>query len=178
MKENNKSNQVGRSLKDYRERGRGCRLFGIVAIVAGGLILFGAIDGYGNHRSRWFHQDRPHSEFSVEELQHRMSRAAEWLLDEVDASEEQETRVDAILEDLAEKVANFQGQRQALADQFIQAIEDSEIDRNELGEVQAAGVQLAERAIDQTFGALIEIFEVVMPEQRRELAKAWRKHHR
>lgn len=176
MANNKENSQVNLSRKEYRERGRGRKILGTVALIAGVLLLFTLLDGYGSQRGRWFHGDRHGAELSLKEWQERTNKGAEWVLDHVDASEEQKAQVKVILDDLASEVATLQGERAALVENFKQALEEDAIGQDELEPLRTASVRLAERAIGLTTDGLLAIVEILTPEQRRQLVKAWKEH--
>ena len=97
---------------------------------------------------------------------------------EVEAGEEQRTKIATIVEDLKPGVLTFYRERETLRTDFVGALEADPVDPAELNRIREAGLGLADRAFAQGLDAVVKVSEVLTPEQRRQLAQAWRDHQR
>lgn len=151
----------------HRERGRGRKLFWGALLIVGVLILTGALARGGRHHRRV-------AELPPEELFARMHQATDWALNTVDATDEQRTRIKAILDELAPDLVTFGSERQALRIRFTKAVQADQVSPDEVEEIRIASLNLAERAINRSLDLLLKVSEVFTPEQRKDLAHAWR----
>ena len=145
-----------------------------VTVIAAALFVAGWAGTRERHPLRWGYGHRHQAAFSAEEVRKRMSRVAKWALDEVKASDAQRAQVQVILDGMASEVAGLQGERQALRDQFIQAVAADPVKTEQVAQVRAASLQLAERAIDRSLEALVKISQVLTPDQRKQLLETWK----
>ena len=97
---------------------------------------------------------------------------------EVEAGQEQRTKIVAIVEDLKPGVLTFYREREALRADFVRALEADPVDPAELNRIREAGLGPADRAFDQGLDVVVKVSEVLTPEQRGQLARAWRDHQR
>ncbi|MFQ5961444.1 MAG: Spy/CpxP family protein refolding chaperone [Candidatus Methylomirabilales bacterium] len=153
--------------KEQGKRFRGRLVLLSIGLIAGVLITSSLFAGYGRHR--WHRRD-----LSEEELLRRMTRGTSWALSTVDATDEQRARINVILAELAPDMIRLQDERRLLVGQLIQAVEADQVSPDEVERVQAAGLRLAEQAFARTTDVVLQISEVLTPEQRKELVAAWR----
>lgn len=138
-----------------------------IGLIAGVLVTSSLFAGYGAHR--WHHRD-----LSEEQLLQRMTRGTSWALGRVDATDEQRAQINAILAELAPDMIRLQGERRALVEEFVRAVEADQVSPDALARIQAAGRRIAEQAFARSIDVIIEVSEVLTPEQRKDLAAAWR----
>jgi Spy/CpxP family protein refolding chaperone len=153
--------------KEQGKRFRGRLVLLSIGLIAGVLITSSLFAGYGGHR--WHHRD-----LSEEELLQRMTRGTSWALSTVDATDEQRARINAILAELAPDMIRLQGERRVLVGHLIQAVEADQVSPDALARLQTAGLGLAEHALTRSIDVVLKASEVLTPEQRKELAAAWR----
>ena len=153
--------------KEKTKRFRGRALLAGATLIAGVLITSSLFAGYGRHR---WHQ----GEFSQEELLQRMTKRAAWALRRVGATDEQEARINVILAKLAPELITLRKEHRALMDEFITAVQAGEVSAEELARLQAAGLHLAKRAFRRTTDVVLQVSEVLTPEQRQALIQEWK----
>lgn len=124
----------------------------------------------GCHRHR-------HHDASEAEIQERVRDGAEWVLDGVDASDDQEARINLILDAAVSELVALRGQRRALATELAEALERDTVDRAVLESIRSRGVDLVDQASSVGTRALADAADVLTVEQRRKLVARARKHH-
>lgn len=115
---------------------------------------------------------------SAAELRRHMDRGAGFLLDRVDATPEQEERVGAILDELAEPAFALKAEGQELRADVHASLDGGRVDAEALEEARQDGLDLADRASALALDAFVDLAAVLTPEQRAELAElhdAWRR---
>lgn len=158
---------MSKTNKTHRERGRGRKLFWGALLIVGAVILTGAFARGGRHH-------RSVAELPAEELFARMHQATDWALNTVNATEEQRIRIKAILDELAPELVTFGSERQVLRSRFTKAVQADQVSPDEVEGIRIASLNLAERAINRSLAMLLEVSEILTPEQRKDLAHAWR----
>ncbi|MBI5419857.1 MAG: periplasmic heavy metal sensor [Deltaproteobacteria bacterium] len=161
-----------------RPIGRRRRLFRGVAVFASMLLVSGFLAGCARHAKDHHARYRHHRELSQDEIRERLGRGATRALDKVNATGEQRARIDAILDGLAPDLAKLQGERRAIRDRFVKALEADKVDPGEVAQVRAAANDLVDRVSARIMDAVVKGSEVLTPEQRRELVAKWREHHK
>ncbi len=155
----------------------------LVAVIAGllGLILLGAAllgtstaeaGGWFGHRGRWHGGDDP--EAAVERVQHM----ARFVLSYVDATDEQEQRIEAIVARSVDDLQALRGEHRAHRDELMRLFQDPEIDRAAVEEVRRAELTLADTASQLLLEAFADAAEVLTPAQRAELFALAERFHR
>jgi protein CpxP len=148
------------------KRGHGRKLIAIVALLA----LAGAGAAWaGHHRGGAGCRDgasgfghkfaRLHMEFAVD----RALRAAE-------ATPDQRTRVEAILEKAFAERDAFRAQHRDLHDEALAVLTSDVVDRDRLESLRARHMQAAEQGSRRITAMIAEVAEVLRPEQRQRLA--------
>jgi Spy/CpxP family protein refolding chaperone len=158
---------MSQNREDRVTRFRGRPLLLGVALVAGLLIVASSLAGHG--RPRW-HQN----ELSQAELLQNMTKRTAWALRRVDATDEQRARIDTILATLAPELVTLRKERHALMGEFLTIVEADEVGPEELARLHAAGLSLAERAFRRTTDIVLQVSEVLTPEQRQALVQEWK----
>lgn len=179
--------ETGAGVRAERRPRRGLAL-GVILAGLLGLLLVGATAlsaslasaapgwwGHEGHR-RWGHfRGGPHD---PERARERAELAVGWVLRYVDASDEQERQVQAIVGDTAEQLLGLAGQHHAHREAFVSALLESDVDRAELEAIRRAELELAEVASAQLIDALADVAEVLTPEQRQQLVELAQHFHR
>jgi periplasmic protein CpxP/Spy len=130
----------------------------------------------GGHRGCWGHKRM--SAMTPEERAARADFGTEWVLSKVDATQEQKTRIKAIVQDAIKDLSQLREQHVKNRDAFVQALTQPSVDRAQLQQLRQAELQLAESASDRLVNAIADAADVLTPEQRgklAELANQWRR---
>ena len=158
-----------KTIGTHRKNGRGRKAFWITAVLAGLVVAWFAWDG----RPARAHGMRGHAGFdrqgSAEEVAERLDR----MLDHLDATGPQKEQVAAIIADLVRELEALHGEKQALFVEISKAMTSEQPDREALARARSKTVNLATRAVEQTFDALAELSLVLTPEQRAEIVEHW-----
>ena len=165
---------AGRHGGRRRTRGwiMGLALLGLGA--AGGALATIAVDagahggwghGFGHHRHE---TDAAHV---TERLQH----VSAWVLDKVDATNEQKERIDAILAGAVNDIVPLRVEHDVYKRDLMVELARPEIDRAALERVRTAELALAEQATARLLDATVAIAEVLEPEQRQQLVERFEK---
>jgi Spy/CpxP family protein refolding chaperone len=146
-------------------RWRGLR-FGVTAavlLVTG--LLVGALGAtafsahaFGGHHGR----DGQHM---MEHVRNRVS----WVLGRIDASEEQERRIEAIVDDTIETLASARDERQQTRHDFVAEMLAGAVDRDRIEVLRQQHLVQHDRLSAVVVQGLAEVAEVLTPEQRRQL---------
>ena len=158
--------------KPQRPRGRGRLPFWIIVLIVGVWLLSSFV--FGRSQGHWRHAKWSYAGLTSQDPHKEIKAGVQWALSKVNATAEQRTQVNAILEGLVPEIEKAQHERQALQAQLLKAVAADQIDRAELEEVQAKTFNLTEKAFNQSFDTLLKISKVLTPEQRKELVKSWR----
>ncbi len=167
------SKRSGRSWRGQRgELTRGVLLAGgLFALIVGGVLVTSA--GDAGARGRWgCHHDRDHTSKHV-------AFFTSWLLDRVDASDEQEAQVQEIIDRTFGDMGSLKDALGAeeLRGELIAGLTAETIDADELELLRKRKLELLDNFSRQLVVALVEIGEALDPEQRRELAALADRHH-
>ena len=127
--------------------------------------------GGGGPHGRWRHGDPA-------EMREHMEERLQRLLDEVDATAEQETRILAIAGQAFDEIEPYRTERDAAHKRAREILTQATVDRTALETLRAAQVQNFEVVSKRFTQALADIADVLTPEQRTTLANhlARRRH--
>lgn len=103
---------------------------------------------------------RLHADFMTD----RLLRVAE-------ATPEQRTKVEAIVEKAFADHAKFRAQHQAMRGQALEILSADVIDRARLDELRARHLRIADQGSRQLVDVVAEVADVLTPEQRQKLAE-------
>jgi Spy/CpxP family protein refolding chaperone len=143
----------------------------IVGALTGLLAAVGFIS-FARAHGPWGHARSP------EEMQERMERHVEHLLDEVDASDAQRTQVDAIVDETAPKMYALSQEGRALREQIKQALLAQQVDKARIAAAHQELDGLATRLTDTALSGLTRVAEVLTPAQRKQVADKLAQFHR
>lgn len=102
---------------------------------------------------------------------------AKWLLVKVDATKEQQAKAQVIVDSVTDQIIPLAEKHRANRQALLAELAKPSIDRARLEELRTAELQLADQASKQMLDAVVELSDVLTPEQRTELL-AMAKHHR
>lgn len=121
------------------------------------------------------HHERAMTE---EEAREHAQDVTEFVLARVDASAEQEARMDQVLERLVPDLLALRPERQALVAELQAALGAEQVDPARIEAIRLKGLELASRASERASRALAEAAQVLSASQRAELVEHWRRRHR
>jgi protein CpxP len=148
------------------------------ALALGGASLFAAAPtlagGWMRRHGHGFHQ-RGHGD--PDHVQRHLKQGVEWMLQEVDATDEQVTRVVAIFEDVLAGTDDLHERHRAQREAFGAALAEPEIDRATLETLRADGISMADEVSQRFVTAMADAAEVLTPGQREELLRLHDEFH-
>lgn len=155
------------------------RRFWLGAAVAG---LAGAFiascSGRASHGHGWHRNGHgAHEVSSPAEAQERAQSAVKWVLREVDATEDQERRIRAIVDESVVELYPLRERHRQHHDQLLEALSRPTVDRAEVERLRRAEMEIADAASNWLVDAALDAFEVLTPEQREELMAHARERH-
>ncbi len=104
-------------------------------------------------------------------------RAVGWVLDEIEASDDQRVQVEAIFDELHARLAGMREAHHAYHETLVEALTGETVDTVALEEIRAASLDLAEQASVELTEAVAEIARVLTSEQRAAIAAFHARHH-
>lgn len=139
----------------------------MTALVLGTSTLWSA--GAGAH-GRWSRSGGPFAGDPEAAQEHARFMAA-WMLDRVDASDEQQEQAQALVAEAAAELLALGRQHRENRGAFLELLSRPALDRDALEELRRGEVALADRASRRLVETLSDVAEVLTPEQRVELAE-------
>lgn len=169
--EGEKSTQSCRSGRRRRHWRKG--LFGVGLLALALFALPRAFAGHGwgggcDHNASW----------TTEGVREHLGWASERLVDRADGTDEQEKKVNTILDQVAPDVVAFREEGREIRGDLRAALTAPAVSRESLEQVRQDGLDLADRASAVAMDTLAELAAVFSPEQRQKLARGWAEHHR
>ena len=119
-----------------------------------------------------------HGHGDPEAMREHAAFVAGWVLRWVDGTDAQQEQVQATLETLIDEVYPLADQHRAHHEAFLAVLSGPSIDRGTIHELRRAELELAEVASTKLADALVDVAQVLTPEQRLELVERVRHHHR
>jgi len=156
-------------------RGRRCggigRLFIGILVVVGVVSIASSFFG-GKHCYAGSHH------WKESNMSERMEHMSERLMDKVDATDEQETQIKAILKKFEPSFKDMRSEHQTYRDAFLTALQQDTVNQAELEQIRANMLtQVNEKSLVLT-EMITEVAHILTPEQRKALAEDLGKHSR
>jgi periplasmic protein CpxP/Spy len=114
---------------------------------------------------------------SPEAAKEHLQIASKWLLRDIDASAEQQDRVNAIVTGAVDDLFRLRERHQQNRDAFHQQLGGATIDRAALEEIRKSEMGVADEASKRLVQALADVSDVLTPEQRQALAERIHRRH-
>ena len=152
--------EAGHGLRPYRRILIALTL-GIAAIMA--TAAMADWRGHGARHGGFGHDADP------EAMREHVSFALEWGLRKLEATPEQQTKIQAIADDTLTKMLALRDERHADHAALRELVLADELDREAIDALRAEHIALADRASRELVAAATDAFEVLTPEQRRQL---------
>lgn len=115
---------------------------------------------------------------SEEQVRERALDKTAWVLGRIDASPEQETRINAIVNALVGDLYQLRGPHQEHRRQLIGELARPRLDRDALEQIRTQEIALADSASKAVLNAVADATEALSLEQREELAAMIGRHRR
>ncbi len=150
----------------------------LVGMTTAAMAVVGGRHGGRCNGGPWSHHGGGHNIESLEDAREHGARAAQRLLDEVDADDEQRRKVMDIVESSVEEVHGLADEHRTHREAFLEAFAGQQVDRAEVERIRVAEIELADAASRQLTSAITDIAEVLSPAQREILLEMISEHHR
>ena len=157
---------------------RGVR-FGVAAVALAtlGAVAATAFDAGAHGRFGWGER---HSALTVDAVRERAVDKAEWLLDAIDADQEQRAQINETVEGLVDTLHPWLRQHRDNRRELVAELTRPSPDPAAMEALRAAELELLDQVSREVVGALARMSTVLTPEQRIELADRlgrFRHHH-
>jgi len=142
-------------------------------ILAGGAIVSTQAAGWSHEG----HGHRGHFGHDPELARERAEFAASWVLGRIDATDEQQEQVKAIIGRSVDDLMALAEQHRQSREAWIAELSKPTIDRAALDQLRQGGIETADAATVRVVEALADAAEVLTPEQRAELIEMAERFH-
>ena len=186
----NKSDDVNTNHNDQkslrnqlRRRWLGLSVAGLIGAILGGTAVstvshahFGS--GYCSGFSRGYWGHHRHGPPTAEMARERADFAADWVLKKVNATEEQRVQIKSIVEQAVNDLFQFAGQHRSNREGLMAELAKPNVDRAALEKLRTGELGLVESASSRLLDTLVDITEVLTPEQRLQLVELAQRYRR
>jgi periplasmic protein CpxP/Spy len=150
----------------------GAAVLAVLVTLVAARPIAAAIQREGLHRlaGGFGHGWGPHA-MSPEAAKEHLQLAAKWALRDIDASAEQQERVNAIVGAAVSDLFALRAQHQQNRDAFHAQLGGASVDRAALEEIRKSEMALADEASKRFVQALADVSDVLTPEQRQALVE-------
>ena len=164
------------------------RLGWIGAGLVGGLLAGGASvwavgsdefhGGFMGGRHHFMHRLHGGGPVDPEAAREHVKMGVKWVMGYVDATPEQQQKVEAIAQDCLADLLPLREQHQANRKALHEALSGANVDREALERARRSEIQLADKASARLAQAVADAADALTPEQRAQLAQAAARFHR
>ena len=177
MNEETKPNGCPRPGSRKHRMGRRARLaVAAVTLMSAGALLGAGVTAHAA-KSGWHGMGHRWSDVSTEEqARERALDKAAWMLGRLDATPEQEARINAIVTALVADLYPLRAAHRETRRELVTELARPRVDRAALERIRAEGLALADTATRSVLDAVAEASEVLSVEQREELAAMIGRH--
>ena len=148
-------------------------------LLTGAFTMFSADAHYGAWRHGRGHHGFGHHGFEdASAAAERAGTFTDWILSRIDASQEQREQIKTIVQNAVGDLIPLREQHAANRESLIEALKQSTIDRDKLGELRQATLELADTASSRIIEAIADSGEALTPEQRTQLLEMAERFHR
>lgn len=147
----------------YRSWKRWALIAGIP--LAAGLAFLPRVMAWGGGH----HFGHHHAE-SADELRERAGQRADWVLDKLDATDEQRTQVQAIVDRTAPEAFELMTEGRQVRKALRAALLGEQVDEQAVQQARAELDSIADRGSELMLDTLAEVSRVLTPEQRAKIA--------
>jgi Spy/CpxP family protein refolding chaperone len=149
----------------------GVALAGTVALAAGAVAA--GHWGFGRHGHRgFFRHENP------EAAKEHMALAADWILTRVEANEDQKGEAKRIVSEAFDDLLPLVEEHRSGHETLVEEMSKANLDPEAIERLRQSHVDLFDRASKELSGSLVELAEVLTPEQRAELVSMAKRFHR
>ena len=118
-----------------------------------------------------------HDVSTLQEAQERAESATEWMLGKLDATEGQQQRIQAIVDESVRNLYPLHEQHRLRRTQLLEAMSKPAVDRAEIESLRKAEIEAADAASDWLVDATLDVFEVLTPDQRSDMIDRIHERH-
>ena len=108
-----------------------------------------------------------------DKLEHFVAWKTDYMLDQVEASDDQRTKVQAIVNAALVDMEEFRDFKREGRQDLIAALTDETVDRDALEGLRLRKIETVDRMSQRMLTAIADAAEVLTPAQRQELADEW-----
>jgi Spy/CpxP family protein refolding chaperone len=175
-----KTEKTSRCRGDGKHMGRRVRFTIAALILVGvGAALGAAATAQASRMGGWHGMGHHWGHARTEEqARERALDGAAWVLGRIDASAEQQTRINDIVGALVGELYPLRGEHREQRRQLITELARPQVDARALEKIRADGVALVDSASKAMVSAVVDASEVLSVEQREELAMMIGRHRR
>lgn len=114
---------------------------------------------------------------SASDIRSHMEEGAQMLFDHLGTTDAQETKIEAVLDELAPKMWSMKAEHDAVRDEVREALTSPTVDRAKLEDARQKGLALADEASADVMDALADVADVLSVDQREDVAAFFDQMH-
>jgi periplasmic protein CpxP/Spy len=152
-------------------------LVSLVTVAAARPIMAAVQGAEGWHRHWGGHGRFAFDSINPEAAREHLQVAAKWALRDIDATEEQQEKINTIVTGAVDDLFALRDRHRANRQAFHDELTAAKVDRAALEETRKAEIALADEASKRLVQALADISDVLTPEQRQALVQKIHRHH-